>query len=128
MSNRPLIKRIDIIIILIALTVAAGCLIYNRRSFGQGGDTVCELYVDNKLQSIIDLNKNDEIVVYDRDVVLTVKDNAIAFKSSDCPDKICIRTGFISHPGQTAVCLPNRVSIKIVSRKIDIDAPDMVAQ
>ncbi|MDR1664988.1 MAG: NusG domain II-containing protein [Clostridiales bacterium] len=43
-----------------------------------------------------------------------VKNGAAAFIASDCPDKICVRTGFLSRAGQTAVCLPNKVSLRIV--------------
>ena len=128
MNGRALIKRTDIIIILTVLILSAAGLMYRWITADKGGGTVCELYVDNKLQSRIDLSKDGEIKTPGREnVVLTVKNHAIAFTKSDCPDKICIRTGYISQPGQTAVCLPNRVAIKIASKTIDKDAPDMVA-
>ncbi|MFR5073321.1 MAG: NusG domain II-containing protein [Bianqueaceae bacterium] len=37
------------------------------------------------------------------------------FLSSDCPDQVCVRTGFISLAGQTAVCLPHRLVVRIIS-------------
>ncbi|MDF2986793.1 MAG: hypothetical protein K0R50_2303 [Eubacterium sp.] len=39
----------------------------------------------------------------------------ICFMSADCPDRLCVKAGWISKPGQIAVCLPNRTLIKIVS-------------
>jgi hypothetical protein len=52
-----------------------------------------------------------------------VKDGAIAVISSNCPDKICMHYGYISKNGQTAVCLPNNVIVKIVAdSKSDVDA------
>jgi len=48
--------------------------------------------------------------------VITVREGAAGFVSSDCPDRDCVRTGFISEPGQAAVCLPNRVEIRIEGR------------
>lgn len=30
---------------------------------------------------------------------------------SDCPDKICVNTGWLTESGQTAVCMPNRVTV-----------------
>ncbi len=53
-------------------------------------------------------------------------DGSIAFIESDCPDKICIRSGKLHLAGQTAACLPNEVYIKIVSAQKDPDAPDLV--
>jgi len=32
---------------------------------------------------------------------------------SPCPDKTCVRTGWISRPGQAIVCLPNRIVVRI---------------
>lgn len=36
--------------------------------------------------------------------------------SSPCREKICIRAGFISRPGQWVACLPNRVFLSIEGR------------
>uniref|UniRef100_A0A7C3MIU2 NusG domain II-containing protein n=1 Tax=Dictyoglomus thermophilum TaxID=14 RepID=A0A7C3MIU2_DICTH len=33
--------------------------------------------------------------------------------SSPCPDKICIKQGFINKTGESIVCLPNRVIITL---------------
>ena len=46
------------------------------------------------------------------------------FLSSDCPDQVCVHTGFVSKPGQSAVCLPNRVTLYIEGR----EAPDAVSR
>lgn len=32
-----------------------------------------------------------------------------------CPDGICSRTGWISRPGQSIICLPNRLVVRIIS-------------
>jgi len=34
---------------------------------------------------------------------------------SACPDKLCVRSGWISRPKESIVCLPNRVVIEIKS-------------
>ena len=127
MNARPLVNRIDLAIILAVLILAVGGLVYSRITFAKGGDIICELYIDNILHSYVDLNENTEIIVPGRDIVLTVKNGAIAFTRSDCTDKICIKSGYLSHPGQIAVCLPNRVNIKIISVKTDTDTPDIIA-
>lgn len=45
----------------------------------------------------------------------------IRFDASDCPDKVCVYTGWITRQGSTAVCLPNKVIIKIESSHNDVD-------
>ena len=128
-GKRSFIKKIDILIIIIILA-AAGGLSYGQSS-AQGGNAeiICELYVDNKPRRQINISNDGEITVPGREhVVLTVKDHAVAFTKSDCPDRICIKTGYISRPGHMAVCLPNRISVKITSQKPDITAPDAIAR
>ena len=45
-------------------------------------------------------------------VVLAGKTAAITW--ADCPDQVCVRTGRLTRAGQTAVCLPHRVVLKLV--------------
>ena len=62
-------------------------------------------------------------------VQLLVSDGSAGFVSSDCPDQICVRSGFISQPGQIAVCVPNRTSLLIVGERHrqDSGVPDTFA-
>lgn len=32
---------------------------------------------------------------------------------SDCPAKVCVHTGWIKNPGETIICLPNKVLLEI---------------
>jgi len=43
--------------------------------------------------------------------------------ASDCPTQDCVRTGAISRPGQSIVCLPEQVIVKLVGTG---DGPDLV--
>lgn len=42
-----------------------------------------------------------------------IADGGVRVKSSDCPDKICVKTGLVSHEGMSAVCMPNRVIVTV---------------
>jgi len=37
----------------------------------------------------------------------------VRFQKSDCPDQICVHTGFISKPGQVSACIPAQVLVRI---------------
>lgn len=52
-------------------------------------------------------------------VVFGVEDGFIAFVESDCPDQVCIHMGRLSRVGQSAACLPNRVSVVIIGEVDD---------
>ena len=43
---------------------------------------------------------------------------------ADCRDQICVEHRPVSKAGETVVCLPNELVIKIVAS--ETDAPDMV--
>lgn len=46
-----------------------------------------------------------------------IRDHAIRFMESDCPDKICINTGFLRNDLDVASCLPNRTSLLVMSEQ-----------
>ena len=53
--------------------------------------------------------------------IIEVNNGKIRFLQADCPDQVCVNTGWIDRPGQIAVCLPAGVIIKIEGVQTDID-------
>ena len=45
---------------------------------------------------------------------------------SDCKDMICIKMGEISLTGDSIICLPNRLMLKIVEDKPSDESLDMI--
>lgn len=45
--------------------------------------------------------------------LIVVENGRIRFEQADCPDQICVNTGWISRPGQVSVCVPAGVILKI---------------
>lgn len=35
---------------------------------------------------------------------------------ADCPDRVCVNTGKISRAGQSIICIPNKLSVKITGK------------
>lgn len=46
--------------------------------------------------------------------ILKIENGEAYLTYADCPDKTCVRTGKIKYEGQSIICLPNRVSVRIV--------------
>lgn len=49
-------------------------------------------------------------------ITFEIKGHAIRFTDSDCPDKVCIRTGFLKNDLDIASCLPNHTVLFVEAR------------
>ncbi|MDR1687901.1 MAG: NusG domain II-containing protein [Clostridiales bacterium] len=113
-SNRVLFGKRDIWVfagLIIAALLTSGILMFagSRVKNAEG-----VIYVNQSLVKKVDLSKNGEFTLDENPrVKFSVKDGAVAFIESDCPDKVCVHSGYLKIPGQAAVCLPNRVSLRI---------------
>lgn len=120
-------KKRDFIIIA-ALAVAA-LLIYllSSGALGKAG-VFAEIYYRSELVKTVALTEGREerfSLEQEPQVVFHLyEDGAIAFEASDCPDKICIRSGKLKNAGQMAACLPNEIVVRIVSAGAS-DEPDI---
>ncbi|MEL7565566.1 MAG: NusG domain II-containing protein [Dehalobacterium sp.] len=103
------------VIILIVLTGFAGLQFYQSQNKKEPRFAV--ITQNNMLVERIDLNAVEE----PREItlpgpyheIIQVEKGRIRFKKTDCPDQICVRTGWLQNPGEIAVCLPNKAIISI---------------
>ena len=52
-------------------------------------------------------------------LTIQAEQGRICIAHSDCPSQDCVRTGWISHPGQQIICLPNRLVISLSGTETD---------
>ena len=107
--------RIGDILIVMAI-VLASVLLLVLPSQKTADSLVAVIIANNAEVGRIDLNQTDEVIVVDlseHGVVITAQDGHISFTSSTCADQTCVNTGRLEHAGDIAVCLPNRVLVKI---------------
>ena len=65
------------------------------------------LVLDLSSDTVLDITSNGI------DLRIVVENGEARVESSSCPDKVCVRTGSISAAGQTAVCVPAKLSLII---------------
>ena len=111
LKNQHLNKRDSLIIIAIFLIIILLMFIWPV-IFSENGK-VAHISCEKNSQKIIDLN-TDQKFVYNGLTVMVI-DGAIGVVNSPCQDKICVNSGFINKVGQSIICLPNKVTIKISS-------------
>ncbi|XOQ43888.1 MAG: NusG-II domain-containing protein [Clostridium sp.] len=124
------IKKTDFLILLgVLIFSAAGWLYYQHQSSSTG--TVAEIYYKSELVKTVDLTEKIDrtfSIPQNENVVFhQFSDGSICFEESDCPDKICIKTGRLRTVGQSAACLPNQIILKIVAKNgRNASDPDIV--
>ena len=114
-----LMKKIrnDIILItsLILITIL-GLVLYF--ALQKKGNLSVYIYYDKELVEVVDLKKNQELVV--NDVVIVIENETVYVKASSCKDKVCMHQGKIRSAGQTITCLPQRVFIQLEGSEVDV--------
>lgn len=104
----------DILIVMVIVVTAILLLVLP--STQTADSLVAVVIVDDVEVERIDLAVTNEPVVVDLHelgVIITAQDGQIWFTSSSCADQTCVNTGRLRRAGDIAVCLPNRVVVKI---------------
>jgi len=136
-SNRPADKaagpayipkfrfcRFDAAVIILVLLVAAGTALQLYRvtqsSMTAGSHQEAVLTVSGEEVWRVNLadittQETHKVTVDAGSLTVLAKAGKVCISASDCPDQICVHTGWLTSTGQTAVCLPFKVVLKVVS-------------
>ena len=116
---KKLITKKDLILLFVVLLAGVvGIIIMNSADEGKRA----EIIVDGKTTEIISLDEAYEKQI--NGVVICCEKGEIYIKESNCPDKVCMRSGRISKSGESIICAPNRVAVKINGKKGNL--PDAI--
>lgn len=113
MKSRNFISKKDIILITAIIIFALFFYFIYSNMFTSSGNV--EIMYNGKTVETHQLTENTVFSVnYAPNVKIEIKDGKVKVISSDCPDKVCVNTGTISKAGQTIVCLPNKLTVRII--------------
>ncbi len=108
----------DLFILLAIVALGAGGLYLGIGSKTAAGPLQAQVYQDGQMVQSIPLDRvsGDQHIVLDGPAknTLLAQRGRIRYEHSDCLDKTCVLTGWLSRPGQLSACLPNRTYVKIV--------------
>lgn len=106
-----------------ALVVAMAALIlliFVLNGYGKKAGKA-EIWLKGELVREVDLSEDQEFVLQsDYENCITVRDGKISVSGSDCPGEDCVHSGWKSHAGESIVCLPNQLEIRIQGES-DVD-------
>lgn len=107
-------KRIfaDIVLICILLVLVLSVFLIVELTRREGAYVVVS--VDGGEVCRYSLSEDGEFLLNGGTNTLVISGGEAYISEADCPDGLCVSQGRISRTGQTVVCLPNRVMLRIV--------------
>lgn len=117
MKNKKYLNDIVLIVVLLVITLAA-TIFYNFSS--SKGDLVV-VKLGNEIIGTYRLDKDGEYVLNNGSNILVIENGKAYMKDADCPDKLCVHQGKISNANQCITCLPNKITITVVSDNQEVD-------
>ena len=118
----------DAVVAAAVVLLAAACAWMIWRGAGQSGALEAVVSVDGSEEfttPLTGLNRVERTIQangYTLKIILT--DKEVWVEESDCPTQDCVHTGHISRSGQSIVCLPARVTVRLMggTGEADVDA------
>jgi len=120
MKNNAKSQKIAIVVLAVIIAASLAFLIFQSPAKGESlcavvsieGEKVAVIPFDaEKSRREIDLEQHFGVKI-----VLETEGDRVRFKTSSCPDKICINNGWLSHDMDIAVCMPNKTSVVVMPR------------
>lgn len=114
--ERRFITKKSLIFIIVLLIVSLLLFFFVPKVSGNK----VEIWIDGELYDSY-LLKDSFSLTLENGVTIKGDGKSAYFEESDCPDKVCIKTGKLSLSGEWAACLPNKTALKITGRDGDAD-------
>lgn len=112
------IKPLEAVVIGLVLFGSIAALFIMNRSDG-GSRTAVIRCGDVRHELALD---NDGVFRFDGiDAEFEVKGGKVRLTHASCPDKICEKTGFIGSPGQSIICVPNKLTVAVGGSDGNVD-------
>lgn len=115
-------KPFDYIFIVLAITLSFIPNLITSARFGgneENGQNIAIVKIHGEIVAEYPLSEDGETILetfYPSDKqynIIEVSGNQARIKEDNSPDQIGVRTGWISRPGQTAICLPHGLVLEI---------------
>ena len=110
-------------LVVLAVVLLAGVLVFLLRPSDSSAVTAV-VTLDGAVVAQYRLDQLEEpatLTLQEASYPLTIQaeQGRICIAHSDCPSQDCVRTGWISRPGQQIICLPNRLIISLSGAETD---------
>ena len=121
-SSKTILRRGDLYLVggcLLAALLCCGLWLCLRQS---GGTVVVEQEGRETARYPLGENRSVRIESTYGYNVLIIENGLVWLSEADCPNLLCVRTGAVQYAGQSIVCLPHRLSVRITGGAPGLDA------
>lgn len=115
-------KIMIILLAVILIAGAVGCVLV----LSAPPKSLVQIKSGDKVLYVLDLSREPDRVftveAYGGSNVIEIKDGRIRVQSADCPDKTCVRMGWLDSAAMPVVCLPHHLVIAFTDGEDGVDA------
>lgn len=104
-------RKMKILFICIVLLLSGSSIIIYAMMKNTEAQQV-KICVDGQEIGTYSLKVNQSIPISTKAKAI-IENGAVKMEWSDCPDHLCMKQGWINLPGESIICLPNRITIQI---------------
>ena len=116
------LTRADWLVLIAAIVLLPG--LYLRYWGDQGPATAVRISASGQQDITLPLSGERRINVHGPlgDSVIEIHAGRVRFVSSPCRGKQCVHSGWLSHSGELAACLPNGIMVSVIGRERRFDS------
>lgn len=106
-------KRLDIWLIAGVLVIAIGFWMFLRFTREEGAFVVIEIDGEETARYSLTEVRTEEIMTSQGTNRLVIENGFAEVTEADCPDRLCVNQSAIRYQGESIICLPHKVTVRI---------------
>jgi hypothetical protein len=127
MNSKGKVKG-DLVVIVVLLLIGVGAFVYNQVVLPKrapGNKVLIE--IEGKVVRELDMARDAAPIRFETEHgynIVEIRDGQVRVSDADCPDQICVHTGWRRHVGQVIVCMPHYFVVRIMGDEGALDELD----
>ena len=118
----------DLVLVVVLLLIGVGAFVYNQVVLPKrapGNKVLIE--IEGKVVRELDMARDAAPIRFETEHgynIVEIRDGQVRVSDADCPDQICVHTGWRRHVGQVIVCMPHYFVVRIMGDEGALDELD----
>lgn len=109
----------DLCLVLFFLVLSLVLLLVVKGSQKEGGAVVVAVNGTEIGRYLLSIN--GQYLLNGGTNTLVIENGRAKVSDADCPDKLCVKEGWVQYTGQCITCLPNKLTVTVVGGDASVD-------